>query len=165
MSKFRIEIVDKRYDNEDAYQKAIHYITKPGAFTGACGVYPPDEDTAIAQFNASQEYSQVQSPDEHYLWHFYISSKYFKNAAELLQVASSIALIFSDRYQVYYGVHTDTDHIHIHFAVNAYSYHPYVPTLTIYTLIDYLHKVKSYLCQIYSTKSIEIQLGKEGPYV
>lgn len=36
--------------------------------------------------------------------------------------AVEIADIFSNRYQVYYGVHEDTKYLHIHFAINAVSY-------------------------------------------
>lgn len=37
-------------------------------------------------------------------------------------VAIEIARIFSEQYQVYYGVHEDEEHLHIHFAINAVSY-------------------------------------------
>ena len=36
--------------------------------------------------------------------------------------AMEIADIFSGQYQVYYGVHEDTENLHIHFAINAVSY-------------------------------------------
>lgn len=37
-------------------------------------------------------------------------------------VAMEIADIFSGQYQVYYGVHEDEAHLHIHYAINAVSY-------------------------------------------
>ena len=40
----------------------------------------------------------------------------------VLLAAVGIAGIFSEEYQVYYGVHEDTKCLHIHFAINAVSY-------------------------------------------
>lgn len=37
-------------------------------------------------------------------------------------VAERVAEIFYETHQVYYGVHEDTDNLHVHFAVNAVSY-------------------------------------------
>ena len=37
-------------------------------------------------------------------------------------VAESIANLLFDKHQVYYGVHENTDNLHIHFAINAVSY-------------------------------------------
>lgn len=37
-------------------------------------------------------------------------------------VAMEIADIFSGQYQVYYGVHEDEAHLHIHYAINTVSY-------------------------------------------
>ena len=37
-------------------------------------------------------------------------------------VAENIANLLFDKHQIYYGVHEDTDNLHIHFAINAVSY-------------------------------------------
>ena len=42
------------------------------------------------------------------------------NCAKL--AAMGIAGMFSGQYQVYYGVHEDTECLHIHFAINAVSH-------------------------------------------
>ena len=37
-------------------------------------------------------------------------------------VAENVANKFFEKHQVYYGIHEDTDNLHIHFAINAVSY-------------------------------------------
>ena len=37
-------------------------------------------------------------------------------------IAENIAAIIYERYQVYYGIHEDTENLHIHYAINAVSY-------------------------------------------
>ena len=37
-------------------------------------------------------------------------------------IAENITDMFFRKYQIYYGVHEDTENLHIHFAVNTVSY-------------------------------------------
>lgn len=164
MSKIRIEVISGIYDNSDAYEEVINYIAKPRALTGVSAIDSHKPETVINGFTESREQSLSDSDDNRNLWHIYISSKSFKNKYKLLEIASNMAFLFNN-YQVYYGVHSDTKQLHIHFAINAYSYHPTFPTLNQSALINYLHKIRNYLSLVFSTTSIEIQFGKDGPYV
>ena len=55
----------------------------------------------------------------HYMLSFPLSMD-DANCANL--AAAEVADVFAGRYQVYYGVHEDTKHLHIHLAINAVSY-------------------------------------------
>lgn len=57
------------------------------------------------------------------IYHYVISfldTRVDTNCVKLAAV--EIADFFSERYQVYYGIHEDTKHLHIHYAINAVSY-------------------------------------------
>lgn len=57
------------------------------------------------------------------IYHYIVSfPPSMDDANGVLQAAVGIAGIFSEEYQVYYGVHEDKECLHIHFAINAVSY-------------------------------------------
>ena len=66
------------------------------------------------------------------IWHFCISSRFSQAInISLWDLQIKIAQIFKDHFQIMYAYDgKKTNHPHIHFAVNAYSYYPTVPALT-----------------------------------
>lgn len=57
------------------------------------------------------------------IYHWIISfPEYVRDVNCIKIIAENVADIFFENYQVYYGVHEDTDNLHIHLAVNAVSY-------------------------------------------
>lgn len=57
------------------------------------------------------------------IYHYIVSFPPSMDDANCVKLAAKeIAEIFSGQYQVYYGVHEDEEHLHIHFAINAISY-------------------------------------------
>lgn len=57
------------------------------------------------------------------IYHYVVSFPFATVDANCVKIAAvGIAKIFSGQYQVYYGIHEDTKHLHIHYAINAVSY-------------------------------------------
>lgn len=57
------------------------------------------------------------------IYHYIVSFPLSIDDANCVKLAAmEIADIFSGQYQVYYGVHKDEEHLHIHYAINAVSY-------------------------------------------
>lgn len=57
------------------------------------------------------------------IYHYIVSFPLSMDDANCVKlVAMEIADIFSGQYQVYYGIHEDEAHLHIHYAINAVSY-------------------------------------------
>lgn len=57
------------------------------------------------------------------IYHYIVSFPFSMDDANCVKLAAmEIAEIFFDQYQVYYGIHEDEEHLHIHFAINAVSY-------------------------------------------
>lgn len=57
-----------------------------------------------------------------YIRHLMISSDTIKDEIQMLQLAYRIGEFFKPHYQVFIGVHTDTDHLHAHFIMNKVSW-------------------------------------------
>lgn len=57
------------------------------------------------------------------LYHLFVSFPEEINDTNYVKlVAENIANLLFDKHQIYYGVHEDTDNLHIHLAINAVSY-------------------------------------------
>lgn len=57
------------------------------------------------------------------MYHYVVSFPLSMDDTNCVKLAAAeIADIFSEKYQVYYGVHEDEAHLHIHYAINAVSY-------------------------------------------
>lgn len=57
------------------------------------------------------------------IYHYVVSFPPSMDDANCAKLAAmGIAGMFSGQYQVYYGVHEDSECLHIHFAINAVSY-------------------------------------------
>lgn len=81
-------------------------------------------------------------------------------------LANQIAQIFKDHFQIMYAYDgKKTNHSHIHFAVNAYSYYPTVPALTKARFTSYLEKVKLLLRNEYPNTEVQILFKEDSQNV
>lgn len=82
---------------------------------------PKSYKKASERIICMQQY--YRKTEQRRLYHFVISfPEEVRDANFVKIVAENVAEIFYERHQVYYGVHEDKKHLHIHFAVNAVSY-------------------------------------------
>lgn len=58
------------------------------------------------------------------MYHFIISFAEDQNDNMLLDIAEAVSnyLFLEEGHTVFYGIHTNTDNVHIHFAINAVKY-------------------------------------------
>ena len=162
MSDIRIETPDGSYDNEDAYNRVIGYISNKTYFGGYGFYYSQNPDNSIIQqFKLSETYSNHKNSQK--IWHFYITFSKRQSLTDLLKLADQIALIVARQYQIVYGLDTDEGRPHLHFGVNAFSYHPDIPVLTPESMQDYLTNLQKELQHWHSFKNITLQFqGKKG---
>lgn len=121
-----VKIVNKRYYGTTCVANLIDYVTKQNktyGLIGAIGMNPLEPKKMIRQmvlvkkiYGKRNGYRQVR--------HFIVSfSKKEKVTPEMAYfIAYDIAKYYSDCYQICFGVHLDTDHLHIHFVQNTVSY-------------------------------------------
>ena len=111
-----LKIVEESYSNKDAMVNVINYICR-GPFIGGLGVNP---NCAALQMSLVK-----------YVWyktggrqvrHFIVSfaGNESTDPDELMAYGYAIANYYYEKgFQVVFGVHTNTGHLHIHFAVNT----------------------------------------------
>ncbi len=114
-----LKIVEESYSNKDAMVNVINYICR-GPFIGGLGVNP---NCAALQMSLVK-----------YVWyktggrqvrHFIVSfaGNESTDPDELMAYGYAIANYYYEKgFQVVFGVHTNTGHLHIHFAVNTVNF-------------------------------------------
>lgn len=110
------------YANGDAYESVLTYVSKKDYVGGYAIPIPPTKETLISAYRLAEESSDYQN--SRYLWHFVISLPEKVNYKTFLQIADQIAMHIAYEYQVVYALDLQKSCPHIHFAINAYSYHP-----------------------------------------
>ncbi len=126
MSDVRLKVFPGTYDNEMAYENVINYVTAK-AIWGGYGFFPYNPINIVTAFEKSRYYSSQSG--ERQLWHFTITFSQKLNMHYLYQLANEIAFEFANDYQIVFAVDTEGCP-HLHFAVNAFSYHPHIRTLS-----------------------------------
>lgn len=119
----------KRYPKEDGDIKRLtKYIAGSGAnkeqehviYTGAHGINK-EHNAAAEQFIKTQR--AFGKTDGRRAYHLFVSFEESINEPDVVvQAAKAVGAEIFQRYQVFYGIHTSTDNLHIHFAINAVSY-------------------------------------------
>ena len=145
----RIEVPIGDYDTDDAYNNVLGYVSKK-ACIGGCGFSCNPELSVIEQFRLSETCSQFYQPQK--IWHFFITFSQKWDYNQLLKMAVSIADDFSPWHQVLFGLDEKGRNPHLHFAVNAYSYHPDYPVLSEETMKGYMKKIQNFLAFNYGGK-------------
>lgn len=159
MSDIRIEVTNGYYDTDDSYNKVIGYITNKNLF-GGYGFYYSHDISIIEQFKLSEMYSDQKN--EQKIWHFFITFSKRWNHMELLELANQIAFSLSPQYQIVYGLDIDKGKPHLHFGINAFSYHPDTTVLTPEYFQGCLVYWQNKLAEWYPHKTVTLQFrGKK----
>lgn len=109
------------YDNIDAPEKLIDYILRKSRFFGGCAV---DVNHAAEQMHFVK--AVWNAADGRQMYHFIVSFSdkelYSIDIDDAIELAESICNYLGEERQIIYGIHLDTDNLHIHFAMNTVSY-------------------------------------------
>jgi hypothetical protein len=112
-------MMNKRYNDDEALETVVRYVLRTGC--GYCGGYGVDMNYPVQQM---QQVKVLWGKDHgRRVRHFILSFKKLETIGyeQLMRLGFEICKYYSD-YQSVYGLHTDTDHLHLHFAVNTVSY-------------------------------------------
>ena len=132
-----------------------------GTYFGGYGFTYNPALSIIEQFKLSETYSSHTHGQK--IWHFYITFSTRWNHIDLLNLANQIALIFSPRYQIVYGLDLDKGNPHLHFGLNTFSYYPDIPVITPKLMEDFLIYLQNELKKWYPRKTVTLQFqGKKG---
>ena len=114
-----LKIVDGSYFNEDAMVRVINYVCRSG-YVGGLGVNP---ECAALQMSLVKHI--WHKPEGRQIRHFLLSFSDDESIDldGLMAYGYQIASYYYEMgYQIVFGVHTNTNHPHIHFAVNTVNF-------------------------------------------
>jgi hypothetical protein len=116
-----VEFFNKRNRSYAGMRKTINNILHPNKtnenLVMGIGLLNP-----YNAFDEMMAMKQVIGKTDKRLWYHFVQSfpPYDTVTPELaLQIALETAEYFKDQYQILIGVHTDKDHIHVHFCMNT----------------------------------------------
>lgn len=124
MSLFKI--VNKPYQSKDDLNNLLYYVLNPKKllYAGGMAVMVTTISDIITQFNTIKSYYRKE--DGRQLIHCIISfSDYetnFLTKEQLIKSGQNFSTDVSQKYQIIYGIHNNTELSHIHFIINSVSY-------------------------------------------
>ncbi len=113
-----LKIISKAYDDEYALSNVVNYVLKPGLL---CSGYAADPNHAIEQMQLVKD---IYGKDRgRRVRHFVLSF----GPGEVIDCNDAMLLGFRiceyySEFQSVFSLHEDTDHLHLHFAVNTVAY-------------------------------------------
>lgn len=122
-----VKVVDKKYIKPGDLGRVVQYATDPDkcyGLIGGCGVNPFDPKEMAFQMQMIKKSFGKEDFGRRQLRHIIVSlqPEWEVPSKIALAIANDIAAFYSDRYQIIFGIHQDTEHIHIHFVQNTVSY-------------------------------------------
>lgn len=118
--QYIVKMMDKEYIDKEAVDDVYDYITHFKKTVGMVEGYNVIPSYAVEMIKKVQSIYKVT--DDNQLIHFVLSvhPKYGLSPEWMMFYADKIAQLLNE-YQIVYGVHTDTDHTHVHFMMNPVS--------------------------------------------
>lgn len=165
MSNIRIEVLDGNYDNDDVYNRVLGYISNK-KYIGGYGFNYDISLSIIEQFQLSEIYSMYSN--EQKIWHFIVTFSSNLDHTYLLNMAVEISLIFTPTYQILFGLDAEKSpnmkcRPHLHFGVNAFSYHPQILPLTKEYMQRYMNDLQELLSRKYANNvTLQFQNKKQN---
>ena len=120
--------VNKAYrDGSDFRNLVLYAVNRETGETNVCGaqaVMLGDADSMYGQMEEVKRYFRKEDKRQalHYVLSFSKGEMEYIGIREALEIGYSVAGYFFTGWQTVFGIHTDTDNLHIHFVVNGTSY-------------------------------------------
>lgn len=111
------------------------------------------DSTIVEQFKISEINSNFTSSRK--MWHFIITFQTVWKDISLLEIAVQTAQLFASEYQILFALDLKGTP-HLHFGVNAFSYHPDSPILSKEILDGYLKNIQEQLYRQYPNMTVTL---------
>lgn len=117
-----VKVVNDPFTNYECIFRLTNYalIGKPGKRIRYYGGYNVVLSRADEEIILVKQY--FQKTDKRLMRHFTVSFDDETSAYDAWILGWRIAAYYADRYQIVFGVHEDTDNVHIHFVMNTVSF-------------------------------------------
>lgn len=119
-----IKMVSEKYSTNNDIKRLIEYIANDKKcrlyYIGTRKCRKSPELAAQSMIRTQKAYHKTTGRR---INHWIISfDKSITDPKIVKEIAEQIADLFADEYQVFYGIHENTDNLHIHMAVNTVSF-------------------------------------------
>ena len=119
----KLVMKNKTYKTKVALYNVLAYIVENSESLGGCGISISSTNIIYCEFEAIKRIWMKPEEGKRQVKHFYVSFGRKEIGYKMvLQIAWTIAEYYGKRYQVLYGIHTDTANLHIHYAINTVSF-------------------------------------------
>lgn len=119
-----VRFMSGKYENPEAQTNVIYYALKHNMESpvGGCAVYPLSPESADNQFQIVKE--KYGKTDGRQIFHMCLTYADDLPATreQALKDAKNASDLIGTQYQNIYGLHENTDNVHVHFAINSVSY-------------------------------------------
>ena len=114
-----IKMINNSYSNKGALHNVLSYIIRNASIYGGLAVDPD-----YAEFQMQLVKELFYKTEGRQVRHFIVAFDEYEDVdlGGIYQLAQKIALYYANRYQIIFGIHMNTENIHIHFALNTVSY-------------------------------------------
>lgn len=123
--RFAFKLVDEPYYRITSVHNLIHYVThdkKTHLLLDYIGSPNTDISKATEQFLYVKQHYNKMSGRQMRQFVVSFNKKCCISSVDAYYIGMMICRFYAERYQIVFGVHQDTDNIHIHFALNTVSY-------------------------------------------
>ena len=155
MSDIQIIYFEGDYNNEDVYSRVLEYIAQK-KYIGGFGFSCMPELSVVEWFQLSEFYSNSSGFGKRKIWHFIITFQKEWDSRSLISMAVWVSVIFREKYQSLWGVDYSPGTPHLHFGINAFSYHPDIPPLSETEMHGWLEDLRGRLQQLYPDKTVSL---------
>lgn len=118
-----VKIVNKSYETKKAMINLVFYVSSGSEEIGGFGLSMASPETVLYEFEAIKRYWNKNEEGRRQVRHIIVSfEEDYLRIDDVRKLAWLIAEYYGNHYQVFYGIHDNTEHIHIHFVVNTVSF-------------------------------------------
>lgn len=118
-----VKFINESYKRKQDMFNLISYIASGAEAVSGYGVSLDCVENICMEFEFVKRYWNKAEEGRRQVRHFIVS---FNNSEMPLTVINCIArqigAIYGNRFQVFYGIHLDTEHPHIHYAINTVNF-------------------------------------------
>lgn len=124
MAAVTVKIINGKYENVDAVDNVINYALRMGdmKIVGGYGVTLTSAKDIINQFYTVKKlYNRMNGKQVLHIM-FSVDKTAYLNPVQVKMLGDLLGLYFAEDRQVVFGVHTDTEHMHIHMVINTIAF-------------------------------------------
>lgn len=119
----KVILIHNDYPDKKALENVIHYVMDKASLCGSYAV-ACDANAAVEQmwFVKAAFHKEYNLQLKHFIISFANNEMdMFDSFDDLMQMGFAVGQLFNE-YQMVYGVHLDSGHIHVHFVMNTTSF-------------------------------------------